>query len=149
MYNFTVLCSLTLFIILCLSHYLHLSLSNPHSSLPEEDDWNVVIIECSSLAAKWEQLSGYLGLSIRLIDNIKGNHPNNNSACWNDALKHWILQNYKTEKFGSPSWRTLLRAVAEVDKLLFRVLAPKHQGICTLYCTYKHIKIVHNACSCG
>ena len=126
-----------------LSHY-HYVLSPPLSPLPllslspEEDDWNVVIIECSSLAAKWEQLSGYLGLSIRLIDSIKGNHPNDNSTCWNEALKHWILQNYKTEKFGSPSWRTLLRAVAEVDKLLFRVLAPKHQG------THIHTACIEN-----
>ena len=111
--------------------------STPSLSLspsPEEDHWNVVIIECSSLAAKWEQLSGYLGLSSRLIDSIKGNNSNDNSVCWNNALKHWILQNYKTEKFGSPSWKTLLRAVAGVDKLLFRMLAPKHQGTCTYQC---------------
>ena len=93
-----------------------------------EDDWNAVITECSSLAAKWEQLSGYLGLSFRLIEEIKGNHPNNNSACWNKALQYWIQQNYNTENSGLPSWRTLLGAVVKEDKLLFKELAPKHQG---------------------
>ena len=69
-----------------LSHY-HYVLSPPLSPLPllslspEEDDWNVVIIECSSLAAKWEQLSGYLGLSIRLIDGVNGNDPNGRQLC--------------------------------------------------------------------
>ena len=131
-----VLRSLILTIILCLT-FSTPSLSFP----PEEDDWNVVIIECSSLAAKWEQLSGYLGLSIRLIDSIRGNHPNDNSACWNEALKHWILQNYKTEKFGSPSWRTLLRAVAKIDKLLFRELAPNHQGTQDFTCVHVHMHV--------
>ena len=95
----------------------------------DDDDWNDVIIECSSLAGKWEQLSGYLGLSMRLIDVIKGNHPSNGIACWNEALKQWIIQNFKTAKYGYPSWKTLLGAIAIVDKLLFNKLAKEHQGI--------------------
>ena len=91
----------------------------------EVDDWNVVIIECGSLAADWEKLSGYLGLSFELIDNIKGA---DNSSCWNEALKQWIKQNHNVEKFGEPSWRTLLKAVAKVDKLQFKKLVAEHQG---------------------
>ena len=94
------------------------------------DDWNIVIMECSSLAAKWERLSGYLGLSISQIDSIKGNFPSNVADCWSESLKHWIRQNYQTEKFGLPSWRTLLKAVARVDKLLFKKLADTHRGVC-------------------
>ena len=97
-------------------------------SIAEEDDWNNVIKECSSLAAKWEQLSGYLGLSIGTIETIKENFPSNVTGCWNEALKQWILQNYRTVRYGLPSWRTLLEAVARVDKLLFKNLADKHQG---------------------
>ena len=90
----------------------------------EIDDWNIVVIECKSLAAKWGQLSIYLGLSCDVIDNIKGS--GDNYHCWNEALKHWIRQNYNTETFGRPSWRSLLKAMAEVDKLLFERLAAKH-----------------------
>ena len=36
--------------------------------------------------------------------------------------------NYNTEKFGVPSWRTLLKAIALVDKLHFMNLAHHHQG---------------------
>ena len=85
----------------------------------EEDDWNIVIKECSSLAAKWDQLSAFIGLSMRLIEETEKNHPNDKSGCWNDALKHWIRQDYKTDKFGLPSWRTLLDDVATVDKLYY------------------------------
>ena len=86
-------------------------------------------MECVSLAANWESVSGYLGLSFSLIDDIKGSFPSNLAGCWNEALKNWIKQNYKTEKFGLPSWRTLLKAVAQVDKCLFKKLADTHQGV--------------------
>jgi hypothetical protein len=102
-------------------------------TISEEDDWNIVIKECSSLAAKWEHLSGYLGLSIRTIDTIKGNFPSDRAGCWNEALKQWVLQNYRTAKFGYPSWRTLLEAIARVDKLLFKKLADKHQSMVKAY----------------
>ena len=94
----------------------------------EEDDWNEVIKECSSLAARWEQLSGYLGLSIGRIETIKKNFSDV-ADCWNEALKHWIQQNYRTTRHGLPSWQTLLEGVARVDKLLFKKLADKHKGI--------------------
>ena len=86
-----------------------------------------MVIECKSLAAKWRELSIHLGLSCDIIDNIKGS--GDNYHCWSEALKHWIRQNYNTETFGKPSWQSLLRAVAEVDKLMFRQLAKKHKGI--------------------
>ena len=92
-----------------------------------------MVIECKLLAPKWEQLSIYLGLSCDIIDNIKGS--GDNYHCWSEALKNWIRQNYNTERFGVPSWKSLLGAVAEVDKLMFRKLAEKHQGILILYNT--------------
>ena len=41
----------------------------------------------------------------------------------------WILQEYNTEKYGFPSWKTLLKAVGEVDEPLFEKLAEKHEGM--------------------
>ena len=49
--------------------------------------------------------------------------------CWGEALKQWIKQNYNTETFGRPSWKTLLRDIAEVDKLLFKRLAIEHSSM--------------------
>ena len=99
-----------------------------HINAIGEDDWNIVMRECSTLAAKWQQLGGYLGLRIGLIDSIKGNYPNDNSACWSEALKHWIQQNYNTARFGLPSWRTLLEAIARENRLLFNTLEKKYQA---------------------
>ena len=91
-----------------------------------EEDWNELIIECSFLSAKWERLSGYIGLSFRVIDDIKCDYGSDAGGCWAKALKVWICQNYSTAKFPTPSWRSLLRAVAQVDKLSFEKLRSKH-----------------------
>ena len=120
----------TSFAVVTYKLHVHVHVLYPNIlTLTEEDDWNDVITECSSLAAKWKQLSGYLGLSFNLIDIIERNHSSDTFDYWNEALKQWIQQKYRTEKFGLPSWRTLLKAVARVDVLQFRKLADIHQGI--------------------
>ena len=97
--------------------------------------------ECSTLAPTWQQLGGYLGLPIGLIDSIKGNYPNDNPACWNEALKHWIQQNYNTARFGLPSWRTLLEAIVRVNRLLFKTLAERYQASGKLDSNHNYIYI--------
>ena len=94
----------------------------------DDDHWNILIIECKSLSGDWEKISAYLGLSFKLIDIIKRDNPRDSAGCWNEALKQWIKQNYNTKLFGRPSWRGLLRAVAEVDIHHFQKLASEHQG---------------------
>ena len=92
----------------------------------EEDDWNIVFVECGSLAAKWEQLSACLGLAKADIDRIRESRPRDIAGCWSEALNQWIKQNYSTQRFGLPSWRSLLKAVATVDRHLCKELAAKH-----------------------
>ena len=62
-----------------------------------EDDWNVVSVECGSLAAKWEQLSACLGLAKADIDRIRESRPRDIAGCWSEALNQWIKQNYSTQ----------------------------------------------------
>ena len=85
-----------------------------------------MFVECGSLAAKWEQLSACLGLAKADIDSIRENRPRDSAGCWSEALSHWIKQNYSTQRFGLPSWRSLLKAVAVVDRRLCKELATKH-----------------------
>ena len=87
----------------------------------------MIVLKCNSLTAKWEQLSAFLGLPSSLINTIRASHPSDLSCCWNEALSQWIQQNYNTEKFGKPSWKTLLGAIAHVDRRLFEKLASEHK----------------------
>ena len=119
----------------------------------------MVVLKCNSLTARWEQLSAFLGLPSSLIDMIRASHPGDLSCCWNEALNHWIKQNYNTEKFGKPSWRTLLGAVVHVDRRLFEKLASEHKRqhdpIVAFPLTSKHPSHVqvsigkHNECMYG
>ena len=95
-----------------------------------EEDWNVVFEECSPLASKWQLFSTHLGLKMSIIDRIKSDFPSDSLSCLHEALKEWIKMNYNTEKFGKPSWKTLLYAIAKIDKLLFNRLATEHPGTC-------------------
>ena len=56
----------------------------------------------------------------------------------------WILQEYNTEKYGSPSWRSLVRAISMVDKALSNKLAQAHQprGKLIIYPLYSIRQIV-------
>ena len=105
--------------------YTHMH-AHTHTCATVDDDWNIVSVECGSLAAKWEQLSACLGLAKADIDRIRENRPRDSAGCWSEALSQWIKQNYSTQRFGLPSWRSLLSAVALVDKRLCRELANKH-----------------------
>ena len=70
-----------------------------------------------------------LGLTPGQIASIRRNNPNDCFSCWSEALYQWIKQDYDTDLYGEPSWRTLLKAVAEFDKLLFERLAKEHTGM--------------------
>jgi hypothetical protein len=87
-----------------------------------------VFDECSSLASEWQQLSTYLGLKASIVDRMKRDFPSDSRGCWSEAIKEWIRMNYDTQKFGKPSWKTLLKSIAKIDKLHFRKLATEHQG---------------------
>ena len=100
--------------------------THTHTYATVDDDWNIVSVECGSLAAKWEQLSACLGLAKADIDRIRENRPRDSAGCWSEALSQWIKQNYSTQRFGLPSWRSLLSAVAMVDRRLCKELANKH-----------------------
>ena len=99
------------------------------TDLTEESDWNMLIIESNSLSAQWSTIAGFLGLKPSKIAEIRKDNPSDSTGCWNSALLEWISENYSTEKFGEPSWRTFLKAVALVNKSQFKKLAADHPGM--------------------
>ena len=102
-------------------------ITQPFSSKSGEDDWNEACQDVRRLAAQWKEIGRALGLASHQIQEIEGNDTKN-SACLDRAIETWIGQNYNTDKFGLPSWRTLCKAVSQVaDKKYFKELAEKHK----------------------
>ena len=96
------------------------------TDLTEESDWNNLAIESKSLSAQWDTVAVYLGLEPSKISEIRRNNSDDCTRCWNSALLEWIRN---VKKFGEPSWRTFLKAVALVDDSLFKKLAADHPGM--------------------
>jgi len=43
-------------------------------------------------------------------------------------MSEWLKKNYKTEKFGDPSWRLLVKAVGYFNKGVAERIAQDHPG---------------------
>ena len=69
-----------------------------------------------------------LGLPPDKIDDIK--EAGDSFCYWSEALKQWIRQNYDIKKYGKPSWRSLLKAIAraKVNNQKLKQLAAIHQS---------------------
>ena len=93
----------------------------------ESDDWNSVVIQCKHLRPMWKELGLYLGLPYSFLHELNDKCRGNSSDCLGEVLKYWIDQCYSIEKFGYPSWKTLILAIASIDKDLSHHLAANHQ----------------------
>jgi hypothetical protein len=92
----------------------------------DESDWNMLTIASHSLSDQWDTIAGFLGLEASKIARIRRDNHDHCTRCWNSALLEWIRN---TTKFGEPSWRTFLKAVALVNELQFKKLAADHPGM--------------------
>ena len=93
--------------------------------------------ELDEVTSKWRAM----GLALRLkpsdLDTIE-KHRSDPNDCLTDVLTKWLQQCYNTERFGVPSWKLLVDAVAHRrggnNPALARQIAANHNGkSCTLY----------------
>ena len=99
--------------------------------------------EVIDLEGKWGQLLVGLGLSYWQWTTIKADCMDARS-CLQAVLLVWLSKNYNFKKYGPPSWRTLVKAVADriggENVALALKIAEKHPGkiyiyIHFMYCT--------------
>ena len=86
-------------------------------------------MEVKKVAAKWKEFGTALGISGHKLEEIAGNHHHQAADCLSSVLQEWIGQNYNTQKFGMPSWRTLCKALSQIsENKFFKDVARKHTG---------------------
>ena len=89
------------------------------------------------MTSRWKEL----GLALRLrpadLQTIE-THRTDPNSCLTDVLTKWLQQNYNTDRFGLPSWKLLVNAVAHCiggnNPALARQIATKHNGMCVTLC---------------
>ena len=89
-------------------------------------------MQIQQFAGGWNMIGTSLGIHSHKLNEIGGNNFYQAGNCLGDVLREWIGQNYNTEKYGLPSWRTLCKALftcnAVSDKKFVKELAGKHGG---------------------
>ena len=75
-----------------------------------EDDLRDVLWEINPVAARWQAIGIGFGLEVGILEKIEVEHSRPNE-CMTAVLKHWLNKNYNVERFGKPTWRTVVKVV--------------------------------------
>ena len=96
------------------------------------DDLIDVKCELLDVAHNWKDVGMALRLKPALLNRIQADHPGDVKECLTDALTEWLNKSYNTSRFGPPSWKLLVAAVANPaggnDRALAEQIAHKYNG---------------------
>ena len=103
----------------------------------DEDDIHDLMEALIEVLDKWNLIGIALRLKPSKIRSIEATYPGNLSSCLMNMLTDWLNRNYNVTKFGVPSWRKIVHAVASPaagdSMVLAEAIARKHQcKFCTL-----------------
>ena len=95
------------------------------------DDLFEVQCEVVEVASHWRELGLALKLRPHVLEEIKANEQDVRSR-QTQVLTKWLEQCYNTGRFGPPSWRLLVDAVAHPvgasNPALAQKIADRHNG---------------------
>ena len=87
------------------------------------------------MAHNWKGVGEALRLNPALLKTIQADHPDVRSRL-DEVLTEWLNKAYDTTRFGLPSWKLLVAAVAHPaggnDRALAERIAGKYNGKCIL-----------------
>ena len=85
------------------------------------------------MAHRWNDVGLALRLRPDTLKTIKSDCQDSKS-CLCEVLTEWLKKSYDTNRFGQPSWRLLVRAVAHPDggndRALAEQIAARYNGKC-------------------
>lgn len=119
-----------------------------HNIIGKEDAFDV---KCAivNIAARFYSVGCALGLPASILDKIQNDNPRDSEKALMQVINMWLAQNFNAKRFGAPSWRTLVNALAEPaggnDSLLAKEVAEDHPGnymAAYVLCTYYNIIII-------
>ena len=100
------------------------------------DDLFTISSELLPVAHKWKKIGLALRLSPDLLERIRQKNHTDVEDYLSDVLTEWLKKAYNAARFGNPSWKLLVEAVAHPaggnDCALGEKIAKKYNG---KYCT--------------
>ena len=105
-------------------------------SIAEDDAFNVYE-EVLPLVGSWGRIALGLGLPPRMKSFIAKKHPNDPKDCLLAVVEEWLMGLHNVQRYGHPSWRGLVQAVAHpaggANPALAHSVAAKHPGTCNYH----------------
>ena len=93
-----------------------------------------MVSELGDVAHVWNSLGGALRLRQPILYRIEKERQNDMRSCLSEMVTEWLNQSYNTERFGLPSWKMLVEAVAHRNggnnNALAIHIATKYKGQC-------------------
>ena len=100
-------------------------------SLQGIDDHFDVVSELNDVAHLWRSLGGALRLRPPDVTRIQKDQQDSRD-CLSEMVTEWLNQLYNTQRFGLPSWKMLVEAVAHRNggnnQALATIIANKYKG---------------------
>ena len=87
--------------------------------------------EVRDLAGRWQDMCFALGLH-QWKDEIAKINPENPRGCLREVIIRWLRKVHSVNHYGPPTWKTLVKAVADEvggeNPALAEQIANKHKG---------------------
>ena len=94
----------------------------------DTDELYDVLKALEDCKASWEDIGTALHIKVGKLEEIKEAHHSDPKKCLKATMTEWLKKNYKTERFGDPSWRLLVKAVGDFNKSVAERIARDHPG---------------------
>lgn len=104
---------------------------SPNATI-DEDDLFDLLDALMPIVASWKAIGEGLRLRVGSLEEIKKANHDVPRECMSEMLKCWLRRNYNVRRFGVPTWRTVVKVVADPAagnncSLALRI-AEKHPG---------------------
>lgn len=98
-----------------------------------EDEIYDVYAEVYPMAGDWDQIAVGLKIPPAVKSCIAEENPSKPKMCLLAVLHEWLKKVYNVHKYGLPSWRSLVKAVASplggANPALAEAIAKEHPGM--------------------
>ena len=119
-----------------LNYCLHTNIKIEYC-LTDEDDLSEILELLREETAQCYNIGACLKLKSSLLDKIESETPDHSKGL-RKVISNWLLKNYNVEKFGEPTWKKLVEAVASSNggnnTDLAMKIAANHKGMHLIYC---------------
>ena len=83
-----------------------------HFFLIGQDDRFDILTEMMPVASSWKAIGTGLRIDPGRLETIQDSNSGKPKECLSEMLTCWLNRNYNVERFGEPTWQSVVKVVA-------------------------------------